>query len=69
MEKTRRGLFTILLSTAFLCIYINSSRISGRFENKIVNAEVLSMEEIDLLCEGKEDTFMESEIFLGGGVK
>ena len=34
-----------------------------------MNVKVCSMDEIDLLCEGKEDAFMEPEIMLGGGVK
>ena len=65
MGKTRKGLVTILFSTVFLCIFTNGSKIADRFGNKVMNAEVLPMEEIDLLCEGKEDGFMESEIRLG----
>ncbi len=67
MGKMRRGLLTIILSLAFLCIYLNYDRIADRFQKGVMNAEVLSMEEIDLLCEGKEDAFMEPEITINGG--
>lgn len=67
MKKTRRGFIIIVLSTAFLCIYLNIPRILGKIGNSVMNVKVLSMEEIDLMCEGKEDAFMEPEITLGGG--
>lgn len=67
MKKTRRGFIIIVLSTAFLCIYLNIPRILEKIGNGVMNVKVLSMEEIDLMCEGKEDAFMEPEITLGGG--
>lgn len=67
MGKARKGLLTIVLFTAFLSFYLFGSELVGRVGNRVMNAEVLSMEEIELLCEGKEDAFMESEIRLGRG--
>lgn len=66
MKKTRRGFIIIVFSTAFLCIYLNIPRLLGKIGNRVMNVKVLSMEEIDLMCEGKEDAFMEPEITLGG---
>lgn len=67
MEYIKKRLLIILLSIIFLCIYLNSSKIWNKFDKDIMNAEVLPMEEINLLCEGKEDAFMESEITINGG--
>lgn len=55
------------LSILFLCIYLMSGKILDKFDSDVMNAKVLSMEEIDLLCAEKEDAFMEPEIYLNGG--
>lgn len=67
MIKTKKGLLIIVFSLFFLCIYLNLPKILGKIGNRVMNVEVLSMEEINLLCEGKEEAFMESEITLEGG--
>lgn len=67
MRKTGRKLLIVLFSMMFLGVYLNADKIADKFGNKVMNAEVLSMEEIELLCEGKEDAYMKSEITFGGG--
>lgn len=58
MKKIRMIVFSVI----FLCIYLMGSNIADRFSKDVMGAEVLSVEEIDALCEGKEDAYMESEI-------
>lgn len=67
MEKMRKRLLIISLSIIFLYVYLKSDEILAAFDKGIMNVKVLSMEEINLLCEGKEDAFMESEITINGG--
>ena len=69
MRRIRKELLMILFSVIFLGVYLNSDKITGKFGKRVMNVEVLTMEEIELLCEGKEDVYMESEITLGGGGK
>ena len=57
----------IALSVIFLWIYLMSDKIADKFNSDVMNVKVLEVEEIDLLCEGKEDAFMEPEITLNGG--
>lgn len=66
MKRGRRELFMIVLSIAFLCVYLSVGKITRVMGNKVMNVEVLSMEKIAVLCEEKEDVFMEPEITLGG---
>ncbi len=63
----RKKLMIIFASIMFLYIYLKSDKIFDRLDIGIMNAGVLPMEEINLLCEGKEDTFMEPEITINGG--
>ncbi|MCI8613710.1 MAG: hypothetical protein HFJ01_01135 [Lachnospiraceae bacterium] len=63
----KKKMWIILLSVLFLGVYLTGGKILDRFSEDIMKAKVLSMEEINLLCEGKEDAFMESEITLNGG--
>ncbi len=63
----RKKLMIIFASIMFLYIYLKSDKIFDRLDIGIMNAGVLPMEEINLLCEGKEDAFMEPEITINGG--
>ncbi|MDE6203773.1 MAG: CotH kinase family protein, partial [Lachnospiraceae bacterium] len=62
-----KKIWFIIVSVIFLGIYVNFDKITERFDSGVMGAEVLPMEEIDSLCEGKEDAFMEPEITLNGG--
>lgn len=67
MKKVRKRLLVIVFSILFLCIYLAGDKVLAGFSRGIMDAEVLSMDEINLLCEGKEDAFMEPEITINGG--
>lgn len=62
-----KKIWFIIISVVFLGIYVNFNKIAELFDSGIMGVEVLSVEEIDSLCEGKEDAFMEPEITLNGG--
>lgn len=62
-----KKIWFIIISVVFLGIYVNFNKIAERFDSRIMGAEVLSMEEIDALCVGREDAFMEPEITINGG--
>lgn len=67
MGRLRDGIFIIAFSLFFLSIYLNGDRILDRLDDNIMDVQVRAMEEIDDLCQGKEDAFMEPEITLSGG--
>lgn len=52
----------IFASVLFLAIYLNRDNLFGAFDKSILNAKVLSMDEIDSLCEGKEEAFLEPKL-------
>lgn len=62
-----KKLAAIIFSVLFLGCYISYARVSARFDQRVLGAEVLSQEDIDALCEGKEWFFIEPEIFLNEG--
>lgn len=62
-----KKIWFIIISVVFLGIYVNFNKIAERFDSRIMGAEVLPMEEIDALCVGREDAFMEPEITINGG--
>lgn len=57
----------IVLSVVCLGAYLSYDRIIAYFDDTVMEAQVLAQEEIDGLCEGKEDAFMWPEITLNGG--
>ena len=62
-----KKIWMIVFSVMFLGIYLMSGRIADKLSTSVMGAEVLPVEEINALCEGKEDAYMESEITLDGG--
>lgn len=54
-------------SVLFLVLYLNFDSMAERYGEEVMGVEVLSMEKIEELCEGKEDVFLEPEITLDGG--
>ena len=62
-----KKIWFIIISVVFLGIYVNFNKIAERFDSRIMGAEVLPMDEIDALCVGREDAFMEPEITINGG--
>ena len=62
-----KKIWMIVFSVMFLGIYLMSGRIADKLSTGVMGAEVLPVEEINALCEGKEDAYMESEITLDGG--
>lgn len=67
MKKTIGRLIFLLASVFVLGIYLKYDEILLRFRNDVMAVQVLSSEEIDMKCQGKEDAFMEPEIQLNGG--
>lgn len=67
MKKKIGRLLFLAASIAVLGIYLKYDEILLHFRDDVMAAQVLSSEEIDLKCEGKEDAFMEPEIRLNGG--
>lgn len=57
----------IIASGLFLAIYLNYGKIDNFFSGTILNTDILSIEEIELLCQGKENTFIWPEITINGG--
>ena len=55
MKKLR----LIVISLIILVIYLNLERMQSVFNKGIMNVQVLSMEEIETLCAGKEEVFLE----------
>ncbi len=49
----------MLASVVVLNLYLNFNHITRIFSDKILGVPVLSAEEIDSLCEGKQDTYLE----------
>ncbi len=62
-----KKIWMIVCSVMFLGVYLMSGRIADKLSTGVMGAEVLPVEEINALCEGKEDAYMESEITLDGG--
>lgn len=52
----------IIVSLAFLGLYLCADSISARFRDDILAVPVLSMDRIDEYCQGKEDEFIQPEI-------
>lgn len=65
MSEMSKKIWFLLFSFLFLFFYISGGKISAGFRHKVMNVEVLSKEEIDFLCDGKTDAFMEPQITLG----
>lgn len=63
----KKKLGVIFLSAVFLIIYVNVHKITALFAPAgVMSAEILSMDEIDSLCEGKKDEMMWPEITWNG---
>lgn len=56
----------IVMLLFILVLYLNLEYMQGAFDKGIMNVQLLSMEEIEALCEGKEETFLEPHITLSG---
>lgn len=73
MVKIIRGgyklkkIWFMLASVVVLNLYLNFNHITRIFSDKILGVQVLSAEEIDSLCEGKEDAYLEPFLTLDGG--
>lgn len=67
MQKNYRKIIFIILSAFFLIIYLGYDEIKAYFGKDIMETAVLSEEEIDSLCEGREDAFLEPDITFNGG--
>lgn len=61
----KKGLF-IILSLAFLVLYLKADKIENYFSNKILSVTVLPMEQIEALSSGKEETLIEPVITFNG---
>lgn len=61
-----KKIMVIVCSIVFLGIYLNLGKIQALFDTKVMGVEVLPMEEIEALCEGKEDAYIWPEITLNG---
>lgn len=59
-----RRLSFIAVSVIFMALYLNLDHVQGAFGREIMNVSLLSMEEIESLCEGKEEAFMEPCVML-----
>lgn len=57
----------IAASVVFLILFLNFDSVAKKLNEDILGVEVLSMEEIEELCEGKADAFLEPEITVNGG--
>lgn len=57
----------IIASVIFLGIYLCYDKAEAFFSKDIMGIRVLQGEEIDLLCEGKEDAFLEPDLTLNDG--
>lgn len=60
--RVMKKIIFIAISAILLGVYLNYERIEAHYNNTVMEAEVLSGEEIDILCEGKEDAFIWPEI-------
>ena len=54
----------IVLSACILALYLNLEHVQAAFSRNIMNVTVLSMEEIETLCMGKDEVFSEPCITL-----
>lgn len=62
-----KKIWLVVASVIFLGIYLNFDKMSERFSTNVLAVEVLPMEEINALCEGKEEVFTEPQITLNDG--
>lgn len=62
-----KKMWLIIASVIFLVIYLNFNHVLNYFSKDIMEAEILPMEEINALCEGKEDVFIEPQITFNDG--
>ena len=62
-----KKIWFMLASVVVLNLYLNFNHITRIFSDKILGVQVLSAEEIDSLCEGKEDAYLEPFLTLDGG--
>lgn len=62
-----KKIWFMLASVVILNLYLNYNHIRELFSGDVMGAKVLSMEEIDELCRGKEETRSEDPITLNGG--
>ncbi|MCM1253040.1 MAG: hypothetical protein NC321_09480 [Clostridium sp.] len=60
MKKLR----LIAISLFILILYLNLEHVQGAFDKGIMNVQVLPMEEIETLCAGKEEIFLEPRVTL-----
>lgn len=54
----------IVLSACILALYLNLEHVQAAFSRNVMSVSVLSMEEIETLCTGKEEMFLEPCITL-----
>ena len=56
----------VAVSVFILVLYLNLNHVQGVFNRDVMNVSILSMEEIEALCTGKEETFLEPCVTLSG---
>ncbi|MDO4302925.1 MAG: CotH kinase family protein [Bacillota bacterium] len=57
-----KKIWFMILSVLSLVLYLNLGNVKAAFDRNIMNVKVLSIEEIESLCEGKEETFLYPDI-------
>ncbi len=62
-----KKVWIIAASILFLGIYLNFDTLRSSVDQDIMEVEVLPMEEILAMCEGKEDAFLTPQITLNEG--